>query len=186
MENNSKTYSLVAWTENGRIRLAPELSKEAECSLLDELCALTDDFRVRSDERDRHGRFTMTPKEEIDGRIAISAAYEKLADFYLETEAVNKAWWALTRAAKCCADCSDGLWVHSGSSFHPAVPLVRRFYAVHSRVLQIARRCDRLRELYRGSELEQDYLTFSQDRRLCREEIREADEWRRAMYFGRR
>lgn len=186
MENNSKKYALVAWTENGKVRMTPWLSKEVEGSLLDELCTLTHDFSVRSEERDRHGRFLMTPEEEIDARITLSMAYEKLADFYLETEAVNDAWWAMVRAAEYCADCSDGLWVYDTNSFYPAIPLVRRFYAMHSRILQLVKQHAPLRHLYRGSELEQDYLTFSKDRRLFQEEVREAEEWRRAMRFGSR
>ena len=186
MENQSKSYALVAWTDKGRVRMIPSLVKQTECELLDEIIRLRETFCRKKEERDRHGIFTMTPAEEIEGRIAISQAYERLADFEWESGTAKEAWWALTRAAACCADCSDGLWTYGRNNFYPALPLLRRFYALHGRVLRLVEQYPSLRKLYRGSELEKDYLTFSADRRLFREEIREADTWRKAMHFGSR
>lgn len=186
MENKSKSYSLVAWTDNGRVRMVPSLVKLTECELLDEIIRLREQFCRKKEDRDIHGVFTMTPNEEIEGRIDISKAYERLADFELESGSVREAWWALTKAAACCADCSDGLWIYDRNSFYPALPLLRRFYALHGRALRLIGRYPSLRKLYRGSELEEDYRTFSADRRLLREEIREADTWRKAMHFGSR
>lgn len=185
MEKNSKTYALVAWTENGRVRMVPSLANEYKHELLEELITLTEAFNKRQWERDRHGRFTMTPGEEIDGRIEISLAYERLAGVYLDSDAVRDACWALCKAADWCADCSDGLWIYDANSFYPAVPLVRRFYEMHRQVLRLVRQHPSLREIYRGSQLESDFLLFSKDRRLMQEEIREGDEWRKAMNFGR-
>ena len=166
MEKNSKNYQLVAWTENGNVRMIPSLALESECELLDELCTLTTEFHTKQDARDRHGRFTMTPQEEIEARLALSDAYEKLAGFYLAKGAIRDGYWALDRAAEWCADCSDGLWIYDENSFYPAVPLVRRFYAIHERIISLIREYPRLRLLYEGSYLEKDFLTFSQDRRL--------------------
>lgn len=186
MENNSKTYALVAWTENGNVRMVPSLSKDLENEMLEEIIRLKKDFESDMSERDAFGAWTMSPEKEIGHRIAISRAFEKMADYYLGTGAVKDARWALTRAALECADCSDGLWIFDENSYYPAIPLLRRFYAMHGRVLQLIKRYPSLRRLYKGSDLERDYLTFSEDHRLLHEEIREADAYRKGMRFGSR
>lgn len=186
MENNSKNYQLVAWTEQGHVRMIPSLACEREYELLDEVIRAKKELDCKMSKRDRHGRFTISPKEEIEGFIAISRAYEKVADYYTETGKIRDAYQMLTDAANCCTGCSDWLWIYDDNSFYPTIPLLRRFYAMHGRVLQLVRQHLSLWKLYRGSSLESNYLTFSADRFLLQEEVREADAWRKAMHLGRR
>ena len=182
MENNSKTYALVAWTDKGRVLLTPGLLDEEILRDLDETCRLSLAFRQELERRDAAGRRCRGyARREIDARIALSRSYERLAGSYLSAARIRDAWWALGKGAAVCADASDALWVQGENGSHPAFPLLRRFYEMHGQALRLARRYPSLRKLYRGSGLERDYLEFSLDQRLLMEEIREADAWRTGM-----
>ena len=187
MENNSKSYALVAWTDNGRVRLNPGLLDDEILRDLDETCRLKLAFLRELERRDAAGRRCRGyARREIDARIALSRSYERLAGTFLLAARIRDAWWALGQAAEVCADASDALWVQGENSSHPAFPLLHRFYEMHGQALRLARRYPSLRKLYRGSGLERDYLEFSLDQRLLWEELREAEAWRTVSVRSKR
>lgn len=172
MENNSKSYSLVAWTEKGQLRMVPSLVdelSEAYTQKVEELYARAEEY-----------------ESEIAWLLAISGAWEANARFYLKLARWKDAFDCLSSAAMTCAYCSDRLWLQGVSCDYPALPLFHRFLAVHARVRRLVRAHPDLRHYYEDSPLEHCYLAFTLDDFLLDREFDECREYRRAWSFGRR
>ena len=186
MENNFPLYALVAWTVGGSVRAIPELAQRDIELDIEEALRLCRSQHEDSP-RGADGRWSREKiEQEIGLRLAISRSFEKLAGSYLWADAPQDAYWALRRAAEICTDCPDTLWIYDEHGVYPTIPLLRRFYAMHGRILQLIRRRPSLRRMYAGSGLEASYRAFSADARIFRDEIREADAYRKGMRLGRR
>ena len=70
MENKSKSYSLVAWTENGQVRMIPSLVNEMKVPYEEKIA------RIESQDY----------QNEVGWLIAQSRAWEEYARFFLQLD----------------------------------------------------------------------------------------------------
>lgn len=167
----NKKYALVAWTEKGALRMVPSLVNEASQPYLERIEALEAEYADVEDE--------------IGWILSLSRAHEDLARFYMSVDHTLEAYVEYKNAARVCSFCSDELWLQGCRCDFPALPLLHRFLAMHARCLELARRHQRIRNLYEGSELEDDFLFFTTDERDTDEEFAQASELRKVWQFGK-
>ena len=172
MENKSKSksYELVAWTENGHVRMIPSLVNEMKVPYEEKI------ERIKSQDYDN----------EIGWLIRLSKAWEEYARFFMELGYYRQAYQCYDEAAQICTDCSDGLWCQSETCEFPTLPLLYRFFSMHNRCRKLIKEHPSLKHLYDGSFLERSYLFFTKDDRQAEREFHESCESMRAWHFGRR
>ena len=170
MENKSKSYSLVAWTENGQVRMIPSLVNELKAAYEEKLA------RIES----------LDYENETGWLLARSRAWEEYARFFLNLGYFRQAYQCFDNAARVCTYCSDTLWLQSDTCEFPALPLLYRFLSMHHRCKDLVKKHPALQYEYDGSDLEQDYLFFTRDDRLNEIEFQESCESMKAWRFGKR
>lgn len=169
MENKSHSYSLVAWTENGQLRMVPSLVKEMVVPYEEEIA------RVEAQEGE----------DEVGWLIARSRSWEEFARFFLSLGYFRQAYRCYENAAEVCTYCSDELWLQSETCAFPTLPLLYRFLSMHNRCRELVKVHPILRYAYADSALESNYLFFTRDDRRADAELRKCRESRRAWRFGR-
>ncbi|MBR1569350.1 MAG: hypothetical protein IJ651_09765 [Bacteroidales bacterium] len=169
MEN--KAYSLVAWTDNGNLRMVPSLVSELSAPYQKKV----DDLEARWGQEEN----------EVGFLIALSRAWEEFARFFVSVDYRKQAWQCYSKAAMVCAYCSDNLWLQGTRGDFPVLPLLYRFLAMHARCMRLMKEDRTLQYMYRDSDLESHYCWFTLDDRDTEEEIRAGFEYMRAWRFGR-
>lgn len=172
-EMSKKSYSLVAWTVKGSLKVIP--------SLLDDI---SEENRQEVEEIEGRYKDIEYDFEEVDWLLDISASYERLAQCYLQAGYKREAFEALEQSAIACTCCSDWLWLQGARSEYPVEPLLSRFYVVHEEILDLADQSEEISLRYEGSEVESDYLLFTQDDWDDEQEILQHEENVRAWSFG--
>lgn len=167
---SNKKYTLVAWTENGRLRMVPSLINE--CSL---------PYRERIEWLENH---YPEDENEIGWLMARSRTHERFARFLLSVGHAREAYLEYANAAMVCTLCSDTLWLQGENCEFPTLPLLYRFLSMHRQCLMLALKDEYIRNLYRGSDLEGHYLFFTLDDRSTNREFSEINESMRAWRFG--
>ena len=170
MENKSKSYSLVAWTGNGRARMIPSLVNEMKRPYEEKIA------RIESRGGD----------DEIGRLMALSRAWDEYARFFLNLGYFKQAYRCCENAAMVCTDCSDGLWRQGETCEFPTLPLLYRFFSMHNRCKRLIKEHPALRYEYDGSHLERSYLFFTRDARRSEKEFDESYESMKAWRFGRK
>lgn len=168
MENKSKSYSLVAWTENGQVRMVPSLVNEMKVPYEEKIA------RIESQDY----------KNEVGWLIAQSKAWEEYARFFLNLGYYKQAYQCYENAARVCSFCSDIFWVQDENSERPIMPLYYRFLSMHNRCKWLIRQYPVLKDEYRNSDLEKSYLFYSSDDRRREQEVNESYESMKAWHFG--
>ena len=168
---SNKKYTLVAWTENGQLRMIPSLINE--CSL---------PYRERIEWLDGH---YPDDDNEIGWILARSRAHETLARFFLSVGRPREAYLEYENAALVCAWCSDGLWLQGTRCDFPALPLLYRFLSMHRRCVLLACKSPLIKGMYEGSDLERHYRFFTLDDVMDDREINAELESIRAWKFGK-
>ncbi len=168
---SNKKYTLVAWTENGQLRMIPSLINE--CSL---------PYRERIEWLDGH---YPDDDNEIGWILARSRAHETLARFFLSVGRPREAYLEYENAALVCAWCSDDLWLQGTRCDFPALPLLYRFLSMHRRCVLLACKSPLIKGMYEGSDLERHYHFFTLDDVMDDREINAELESIRAWEFGK-
>ena len=168
MENKSKSYFLVAWTENGQVRMIPSLVNELKLPYEEKIA------RIES----------LDYENEVGWLIARSRAWEEYARFFLNLGYFRQAYQCYEIAAGVCSFCSDIFWVQDENSERPVLPLYHRFLSMHNRCKWLIRQHPVLGDEYRGSDLENSYLFYSSDDRRREREFNESYESMKAWHFG--
>ena len=170
MENKSNSYSLVAWTEKGQVRMIP--------SLVNEMKAPYEEKVARIEAQDY--------EDEVGWLLSRSRSWEEYARFFLNLGYLKQAYQCYENAAEVCTYCSDRLWLQGESCDFPTLPLLYRFLSMHNRCRRLIREHPALGYEYEGSQIQHDYLVFTRDDRRTDEEFEESYESIRAWRFGRR
>lgn len=170
MENKSKSYSLVAWTKNGQVRMIPSLVNEMKAPYEEKIAQLE----------------AQEYTNEVGWLIARSRSWEEYARFFLNIGYIKQAYQCYDNAARVCTYCSDANWLQSETCEFPTLPLLYRFLSMHNRCKWLIKAHSFLQYEYSGSDLERSYLFFTQDDQLTEIEFRESYESMRAWRFGRR
>lgn len=168
MENKSKSYSLVAWTEHGQVRMIPSLVNEMKVPYEEKIARIESQDYVN----------------EVGWLIARSRAWEEYARFFLNLAYCKQAYRCYENAARVCSFCTDNFWVQDENSERPIMPLYYRFLSMHNRCKSLIRDYPALRDAYKGSELERSYLFYSSDDRRRELEFKESCESMKAWRFG--
>ena len=168
---SSKKYTLVVWTENGRVRMVPSLVNDAAEPYRQRIARLES---LRGEVED-----------EVGWLLAMSRAYEEFARFLLYFGRTREAFTAFSNAAAVCSLGSHALWVQGDSCDYPTYPLFNRFLAMHRECVRLAQGDRFLALSYEGSQLQWDYEFFTRDRREKEQELDEVAEILRAWRFGK-
>ena len=168
---SSKKYTLVAWTENGQVRMIPSLINDAaepykkRIAYLESLCEEVED--------------------EIGWLLAQSRAHEAFAKFLLNVGHPREAFVEFSNAAIVCTNCSDIFWMQGDNCSFPTLPLLCRFHAMHRECLRLAERDRFLALSYEKSDLRKYFLSFIRDDREIERELNEVYESQKAWRFGK-
>lgn len=146
---SNKKYSLVAWTEKGRVRMIPSLVNEVSIPYRESI------ERLQS----RAGVF----RDKVAWLHARSRAHERFARFLLRVGHPREAYVEFENAAEVCTLCPDELWNHGDLGFFPELSLFRRFLSMHTECLRLAADDRFVRISYDGSQLQRDYRNFTRD-----------------------
>ena len=167
---SSKKYTLVAWTENGKVRMVPSIVNEA-----------ADYYRQRIA---RLESLRDEVEDEIGWLLAQSRTHEDFARFLLRVGHPREAYTEFCNAATVCTFCSDELWLQGDNCGFPALPLLRRFLSMHRECVRLAQGDRVLAITYARSDLRKDYLHFTQDDRDATRELDDVWEEMKAWRFG--
>ena len=162
MENKSKSYSLVAWTENGQVRMVPSLVNEMKVPYEEKIA------RIES----------QVYENEVGWLIAQSRAWEEYARFFIEIGYYRQAYRCYENAARVCTFSSDIFWVQDENCERPVLPLYYRFLSMHNRCKGLIRQHPVLMDEYRDSDLEKSYLFYTRDDRR-----REREFWNSNLFI---
>ena len=167
---SSKNYTLVAWTENGNLRMVPSLVNIA-----------AEPYKARIEQLEAQWEDV---EDEIGWLLARSRAHERFARFLLSVGYPREAYEEYRNAAMVCACCSDELWLQGEACDFPALPLLYRFLSMHRQCVRLALKDDFLRNRYKGSDLEGHYHFFTLDDQITEREFSESYASMRAWRFG--
>ncbi|MBP3257627.1 MAG: hypothetical protein J6M23_06520 [Bacteroidales bacterium] len=164
-------YTLVAWTEDGEVRMIPSLINEMSVPYREKIERIEAQWE--------------TVENEIGWLIAQSKAHEEFARFLLRVGRPREAYDEFKNAAEVCSLCSDELWLQGETCGYPALPLLHRFLAMHRECMKLVRSDRYLQGCYYGSWFDSQYLFYTNDEWETHLELKEAYETRRAWRFGR-
>lgn len=165
----NKSYSLVAWTEKGQVRMIPSLVNEMKIPYEEKIA------RLDSLEYD----------DEQEWLLQRSSAWEEYAEFYLSAGYNRQAYRCFENAALVISPCSDLLWVQDMNSERPVLPLYYRFLTLHSKCKSLIEQYSSLQSEYKGSRLERNYLFYTEDERREWREMCESYQSMEAWSFGK-
>ena len=165
----NKSYSLVAWTEKGQVRMIPSLVNEMKIPYEEKIA------RLDSLEYD----------DEQEWLLQRSGAWEEYAEFLLNLGYYKQAYRCFENAALVISPCSDLLWVQDMNSERPVMPLYYRFLAMHGKCKRLIGQHPELQNEYKGSRLEGNYLFYTEDERREMQEMRESYQSMKAWSFGK-
>ena len=146
---SNKKYSLVAWTEKGRVWMIPSLINEVSVPYRENIKRL----------ENREDVF----RDKVAWLHARSRAHEKFARFLLSVGHPREAYVEFENAAEVCTWCPDDLWNNGDMGFFPELSLFRRFLSMHAECKRLATMDRYMRISYEGSQLQRDYRTFTLD-----------------------
>ena len=171
MENKSKSTTLVAWTDKGRVLMVPWLLDEMREQYFEEILR----EKKWADEGPRW-------EAEINHLLRKSHLWEEYGDFLLRAGLVWDAYECFECAALeplCCSDC---LWCDTETSQQPVTPLLYRFYAIYHRCRKLSRQYPRLQLKFNGSWLERKYEEFTTEEN---ESLKALIEYDKVWNFGK-
>lgn len=168
----SKKYTLVAWTENGQVRMVPSLVNEA-----------AEPYRRRIA---RLASLDGEVDDEIGWLITRSRAHEAFARFLLSVGHPREAFVEYSNAALVCTLCSERLWMQGDRCGFPEIHLLSRFLSMNRECIRLAREDRFLAISYERSDLRRDYLCFTRDDRDAMQEFNEVYESMKAWNFGKK
>ena len=167
----NKKYTLVAWTENGQVRMVPSLIND-----------VAEPYRRRIAHLES---LYEEVKDEIGWLLTRSRAHEAFARFLLSVGHPREAFLEYSNAAIVCTLCSDRLWVEGDRCDFPEIHLLSRFLAMHRECVRLAQGDRFLAFSYEHSELRKDYLYFTRDERDVRRVLDEVRDEMKAWKFGK-
>ncbi len=173
----AKTYQLVAWTENGQVKMIPSEVTTYLQGELDAINSLVDRIRYR----------TVYERGDI---FRVSQAYEKLAVRLLDLGRVDDAFEQYAQAAQCCLSSNEWDDIEWGETL--CKPLQGRFFAMFCECKDLVRKYPRLRFNWDESGLQQSCNSVTSALRCLKDEWdavagdpKEAREYTKALRFGK-
>ena len=189
MENKSKSTTLVAWTDKGRVLMVPYLLDEMREQYLEEIKHLDDtpvnDLPFFQDDEFPYWSGVETLWDaEIEHLLRKSSLWEAYGDFLLRAGRVWDAYDCFKMAALEPLCCRDSLWCDTETSQIPMTTLLYRFIAMYKRCRELVDQDPNLMLKFHGSWLENDYEEYAhwdEDN----DDWKEIDEYFEVWNFGK-
>ena len=140
-------YQLVAWTENGRLRMIPS---EIHSFMQNELEGIK-----RLSANIGYGTW-----HEVRDILRVSRAYEKLGLWLIELGRNIDAFNQFVAAAQCCLWCTSECWEDTDEGEILCSPLRGRFFAMFGKCKELTRSCPNTKRLWKGSGLQESVETI--------------------------
>ncbi len=156
----SRNYTLVAWTENGQVRMVPSLINAAAQPYKNRIAHLESLYRK--------------VKDEIGWLLTRSRAHEAFARFLLSVGHHREAFMEYSNAAIVCTLCSETLWIRGDRCDSPEMRLFSRFLDMHRECVLLAQKDRFLAITYEQSQLQKYFLYFTTNKQEARRELEEA------------
>lgn len=128
-----KTSQLVAWAENGRVRMLPSLVRQLEQSYIEQ---------IEDIESLRPFHFREQPKYLIE----LSRAYENLGVYYERVGYIRDAFDAYAAAAIEVTNVDDFWWCDCDEGFVLSQPFRGRFFTMYGQCRRLLRKLPALRD----------------------------------------
>lgn len=128
-----KTSQLVAWAENGRVRMLPSLVRQLEQSYIEQ---------IEDIESLRPFHFREQPKYLIE----LSRAYENLGVYYERVGYIRDAFDAYAAAAIEVTNVDDFWWCDCDEGFVLSQPFRSRFFTMYGQCRRLLRKLPALRD----------------------------------------
>jgi hypothetical protein len=174
----AKSYRLVAWTDNGQVRMLPSEVNTFIHEELDKIDRLGDSVR--------YGTY-----HEVHDLLQLSSAYEMLAIRLLDLGRMEDAFIQFSQAALCCP-ASWNNWEDTEWGEMLCKPLRGRFFAMYCTCKDLVRAYPRLRYCWAKSGLQEACKEITHRDALIKAEIestngniREDRAYSRALQFGK-
>lgn len=168
MEN--KTRQLVAWTENGQVRMIPSLVQ-----------LFAQPFKDRIEALESHPR---PFKEQPEYLIELSRAHEALGRYYERLGHIREAFDACVAAALAVTYADDIWWCDCDEGFFLCQPFQGRFLAMYGQCRRLFRKHPFLKDTSSFEKLQHEYVLLTAVSNIWSAEFDEAAETARAWRFG--
>ena len=122
----AKSYQLMAWTDNGQVKMVPSLVAELAKPYI----------RIIQEASNEPRAFGIN--EETAQLLRHSRTHEALARFFLRVGYWEDAFLQYYEAAIVVTNCSDLLWADSDYGFLLHTPLRRRFWEMYDHCRRLA------------------------------------------------
>lgn len=165
-----KTSQLVAWTENGRVRMLPSLVRQLAQPYIEQ---------IEDIESLRPFNFREQPKY----LIQLSRAYEDLGRFYERVGYIRNAFDAYAAAAIEVTNVDDFWWCDCDEGFVLSMPFRGRFFTMYGQCRRLLRKHPALRNTAAFAALMDDYKRVTAVTGIWHEELEEGMENARAWHF---
>lgn len=139
-----KSSQLVAWTENGRVRMLPSLVRQLAQPYIEQ---------IEDIESLRPFHFREQPKY----LIQLSRAYEDLGRFYERVGYIRNAFDAYASAAIEVTNVDDFWWCDCDEGFVLSMPFRGRFFTMYGQCRRLLRKHPALRNTASFAALMDDY-----------------------------
>jgi len=166
-----RTRQLVAWTDNGRIRMIPSLIRQFAQPHIE---------RIAEIESNRPNSFKEQPRYLID----LSRAYESLGNYYERFGHIREAFDAFVEAALSVTRADDYWWCDCDEGFFLAKPFQGRFFEMYLRCRRLLQKCPALKDSISYDSLMHEYNLITAVTDTWNSEFVEAMETSRAWRFG--
>lgn len=166
-----RTRQLVAWTDNGRIRMIPSLIRQFAQPHIE---------RIAEIESNRPNSFKEQPRYLID----LSRAYESLGNYYERFGYIREAFDAYVEAAISVTRADDYWWCDCDEGFFLSKPLQGRFFEMYVYCRRLFRMCPALKDSIAFESLMYEYKLLTAVTDIWHSEFVEAMETSRAWRFG--
>jgi hypothetical protein len=139
-----KSSQLVAWTENGRVRMLPSLVRQLAQPYIE---------RIEEIESLRPFHFREQPKYLID----LSRAYENLGVYYERVGYFRESFDAYAAAAIEVTNVDDFWWCDCDEGFVLSQPFRGRFFTMYGQCRRLLRKLPALKDTAAYAALMDDY-----------------------------
>ena len=144
-----KTYQLVAWTDNGQVKMIPSEIASFLHTELDNINFMSNRIRYKTN-------------HEVHDLIQVSSAYEKLGLRLLDLGQTEDAFIQFSQAALCCT-ASGNNWRETEWGDVLKKPLKGRFFAMFCQCKDLVRKYPKLRFAWEESGLQSEcnHITYA-------------------------
>lgn len=169
----AKSYQLVAWTQEGQVRMLPTLVEQFAQPFIERI-------------RDIESRSPKCIFDQPRYYMALSRAYEALGRYYERFGQQIDAFKAYVNAATVVTNVDDIWWCDCDEGFILSKPFQGRFFVMYGKCRRLLQKCPDLKNTSVYDTLQHDYEMLSRVPDIWHADYDEGLATIRAWNFGRR